>query len=240
MKKWRLLIAVLITLLFNGCSLSDPDGIDIYSDYYDFNEGMQGWTVDFADYPAGEDDSVGYELNFSYTNLPGTLASLKGIMMSGNNHSDDLFMFMKKKVSGLPANTVFTIVFQVEMASNAPTGAMGAGGAPGESVFVKAGASTMEPKKVIDTQEDRYVLNIDKGNQFEDGEDVITLGNIAVAPSTTEYTLITRSNMNTSPRFVVKTNDKGELWLIVGTDSGFEGVSTVYYTQLNFVFSTTY
>lgn len=235
---WRSLIAVFVGLLFHGCSLSDPDGIAIYGDYYDFNDGMQGWKVDFADYPTGEEDSIGYELQFSYTNLPEDLSSLKGIMMSGNNHSDDLFMFMKKKISGLPAHTLFTIVFEVEIASNVASGQMGAGGAPGESVFIKAGASNTEPKKVID--EGRYVLNIDKGNQLEGGEDVITLGTIAVAPNTTKYTLITRSNMNTSQRFVAKTNDKGELWLIVGTDSGFEGVTTVYYTKLNFVFSATY
>lgn len=241
MKMRRLFFAACVGLLFQGCSISDPDGISIYTDYYDFSDGLQDWKVDFADYPTGEEDSLGYELQFKYTYLPGNLSSHKGIMMSGNNHSDDLFMYMKKKISGLPANTIFTIVFEVEMASNAPSGqVVGAGGAPGESVFLKAGATTTEPKKVIDAQEGKYVLNIDKGNQLESGEDVITLGNIAVAPTTTEYTLITRSNMNTKKHFIARTNDSGELWLIVGTDSGFEGVTTVYYTRLNFIFTANY
>jgi len=234
---WRVIIVAFVGFLGAGCSLSDQPGIEIYSDYYDFNEGLDGWAMDFADYPSGDQDSAGYELQCAYVALPGDLSSMKGIMMSGNNHSDDLFMFMKKKITGLAPNKLFTIVFQVELASNAPTGAIGIGGAPGESVYVKAGASTMEPKKVV--EQDSYVLNIDKGNQFESGEDVITLGNIAVAPNTTEYTLITRSNMNMNSRFYAQTNSKGELWLIIGTDSGFEGVTTVYYTQLNFVFSAT-
>ncbi|HEY3402111.1 MAG TPA: hypothetical protein VGK59_01925 [Ohtaekwangia sp.] len=237
MKVWRAIIVVLAGFCGAGCGLSNDQGLEIYSDYYDFNEGLDGWTVDFADYPSGDQDSASYELQFAHTSLPGNLSGRKGIMMSGYNYSDDLFMFMKKKVTGLPPNKLFTIVFQIELASNAPTGAIGVGGAPGESVYVKAGASTMEPKKVV--EQDQYVLNIDKGNQLESGEDVITLGNIAVSPNTTEYELITRSNMNMNALFYAQTNSKGELWLIVGTDSGFEGLTTVYYTQLNFVFSAT-
>jgi len=236
MRVWVATIACLAGFLCCGCSLDDHMGMDIYSDYYNFNEGMHGWTVDFSDYPSGSEDSIGYELQFSHTALPDNLAPQKGVMISGNNHSDDLFMYMKKKITGLPANTLFTVIFQVELASNAPTGAVGAGGAPGESVFLKAGASTIEPKKVVD--QEHYVLNIDKGNQLDSGEDVITLGHIGVAPNTTGYTLITRSNIAMNSRFYAQTNSKGELWLIVGTDSGFEGITTVYYTEFNFVFSS--
>lgn len=31
----------------------------------------------------------------------------------------------------------------------------------------------------------------------------------------------------------------GEIWLIIGTESGFEGITTVYYTRVNVVFSGT-
>ena len=45
-----------------------------------------------------------------------------------------------------------------------------------------------------------------------------------------KYQLIKRTNSQTP--FSAKANDKGELWLIVGTDSGFEGLTTLYYTQI--------
>jgi len=101
---------------------------------------------------------------------------------------------------------------------------------------LKAGAAGTEPKKVIEGNQ--YALNVDKGNQSSPGENTVVLGDIAVDYNTTDYTLITRNNtsMYNSP-FIAKSNSKGEMWLIVGTDSGFEGITTVYYTKVNVVFS---
>jgi len=220
-----------------GCSVPEDHGIWVSSESFDFSEDQHGWQADFADYPATEEDSIGYELKFEYTNRPANLGSGKSILLSGNNHSDDLFMFMKKKITGLAPATDYNIFFDVELASNAPTGAVGIGGAPGESVFLKAGACYQEPKKLID--DNKYVLNIDKGNQLTEGEDMIVLGHIGVAPTTTAYTIINRTNASSEP-FKARSNSMGELWLIVGTDSGFEGTTAVYYTKINVVFSASY
>lgn len=221
-----------------GCDLSaDEGGILVFSHAFDFSRDQGEWIVDFSDFPANSTDSTDYEFQTAYTDRPANLgANLKSIMISGNNHSDDLFMFMKRKITGLSPNTDYAIVFDIELASNAPRGAVGIGGAPGESVYLKAGAIGLEPKPVID--QDQYVLNIDKGNQAAPGESTVTLGDIAVGSATTEYALITRTNSGSQQPFKAKTNSKGELWLIVGTDSGFEGVTTVFYTRVNIIFST--
>ena len=240
MKTCGKLLGVLISVLFLGCDLqSDSGGILVFSENYDFSTSQGDWTVDFTDFPAGEGDSIDYELKYAYTDRPANLgAGIKSMMLSGNNHSDDLFMFMKKKVTGLSPNTDYTLVFEVELASNAPKGAVGIGGAPGESVYLKAGAGSLEPKKVIDGNQ--YTLNVDKGNQSNPGETTVVLGDIAVDYGTTQYTLINRSNSSADPGpFIAKSNSKGELWLIVGTDSGFEGTTTIYYTKINVVFSAT-
>jgi len=233
----KYLIAVVLAL-FCGCDLSsDENGILVFSESFDFSQSQGDWKVDFTDFPSGEEDSAFYELRFSYTNRPENLgANKKSMMLSGNNHSDDLFMFMKKKITNLTPNTDYAMVFEVELASNAPKGSVGIGGSPGESVYLKAGASATEPKKVIESNQ--YALNIDKGNQSTSGESTVVLGNIAVDFDTDEYTLITRNNASTyNNPFVAKSNSKGELWLFVGTDSGFEGTTTVYYTKINVVFS---
>ena len=145
-------------------------------------------------------------------------------------------MFMKRKISDLSPNTDYTLVFEVELASNAPKGLAGIGGAPGESVFLKAGAASTEPKKVI--EDNQYALNVDKGNQNTPGEMAIVLGDIAVSYDTQDYALITRNNTEKTP-FIARSNSKGEIWLLVGTDSGFEGTTTVYYTRINVVLSST-
>jgi hypothetical protein len=230
----KLIISIVLAGMFGCEPSSDESGIMVFSYSFDFSKNQDSWSVDFTDFPVGE-DSV-YALNFAYTDRPANLgANQKSMMLSGNNHSDDLFMFMKRKITNLSPNTDYTLVFDVELASNAPKGAVGIGGAPGESVFLKAGASGTEPKKVI--EDNQYTLNIDKGNQSTAGEMAVVLGDIAVPNDTKQYTLITRNNAGNAP-FTARSNSKGEMWLIVGTDSGFEGTTTVYYTKVGVVFST--
>ncbi len=230
---------IFLVLLF-GCSIDDDPSVDVFTASFDFSESQNDWHGDFVDLPAGEDDSAFYELKFAYTSLPQNLGGKKSIMLSGNNHSDDLFMFIKRKITGLVPNTTYTLVFEVELASNAPQGSVGAGGSPGGSVFLKAGASTIEPAKVL--QNGRWELNVDKGNQSTPGQHAIVLGDIATPGNTTDYTIISRSNIaySAAPVFMAQTNSKGEIWLLVGTDSGFEGITTLYYTKINIVFSAPY
>ena len=47
-----------------------------------------------------------------------------------------------------------------------------------------------------------------------------------------EYKLKTLDNQGRP--FEVTTNSQGQVWLIVGTDSGFEGLSGFYYAEVNY------
>ena len=218
-----------------ACDAGADEGFYLLNYAVDFSDSQDGWTGDFADYPATELDSAQYELKIERAHLPLSIAgNRQGLLVSGNNYCDDLFMFIKKKISGLQPSTEYTMVVYVEIASNAPTGSI-SGGSPGEGVFLKAGAVPNEPKKVIEG--DYYRMNIDKGNQGNQGEDMRVIGNIAVAATTDTYTLISRSNSASNQSMMVRTNSKGELWLIVGTDSDYEGVTSIYYTGVNVVLS---
>jgi hypothetical protein len=227
-------VVILCGGLLVSCN-SDEQEIMVFSITYNFNTVDNGWAGDFADYPEG--DSIAYELFFKHDTLPTNLnsnATKKALHISGNNHSDDLFMFIKKKVTGLQPNTEYEVLFNIKFASNARTGSVGIGGSPGESVFLKAGASILEPKKIL--VDGMYRMNIEKGNQSESGEDMIKIGTIGVAATTTQFTQIARYN-NSSSSFIVTTDDNGDVWLIVGTDSGFEGTTTLYYTQIDVLFN---
>jgi hypothetical protein len=198
---------------------------------YTFNTGTEGWTGDFADYPVGEEDF--YELLFEYAMLPAPLNESKGALkMSGNNHSDDLFMFIKKKVTGLQPNTEYKVTFTLEFASDVADNTMGAGGSPGESVYVKAGATRTNPGK-IPGNDNFYHMNIDKGNQAQDGADMLLLGDFSNDTNTAVYALKTVSNA--TPQ-VVTADENGELWIIAGTDSGFEATTTIYYNSVKVEF----
>lgn len=201
---------------------------------YNFTTGYEGWTGDFSDYPVT--DSIFYELEFTRTTLPAPLSTCKhALKISGNNHSDDLFMFIKRKITGLLPNTTYQLFIDVEFASNAPTNASGVGGAPGESVTVKAGATLIEPLKI--NSDGFYLMNIDKSNQTEPGSDMDTIGHVGVSDTTEVFTLISRNN-NMHP-FVIETDANGEVWVCIGTDSGFEATTTLYYNQIDLTFTTT-
>ena len=180
-----------------------------------FADGLAGWSGGFADYPVGQEEF--YELESGWQALPESLPG-NGLFISGNNHSDDLFMFIKGPIDGLKASTPYSLTFKITLATNAPTGCFGIGGAPGESVFLKAGATRVEPKPIV--AETNYQMNIDKANSNTDCTNPI-------------YQI--KVLQTDSAPFHVKTDEGGSLWILVGTDSGYEGITSLYYTQLEIV-----
>lgn len=75
-------------------------------------------------------------------------------------------------------------------------------------------------------------MNIDKGNQASDGENMINLGDFSNGLEENKYVLKTLKN---ETPFSVTADENGELWLIVGTDSGFESTTRIYYNKISIV-----
>lgn len=222
-----------IKLLFAIATITLTTNINAQTYFYDFMSGYDSWTGDFADYPVT--DSIFYELEFIRTTLPAPLNTSKyALKITGNNHSDDLFMFIKRKITGLIPNTTYQLQVEVNFASNAPTNAIGVGGAPGEGVTLKAGASIVEPLKI--NSSGFYLMNIDKSNQVNPGVDMDTIGHVGVSDTTTVFTLINRNN--STHLFTITTDANGEVWVCIGTDSGFEATTTLYYNQITLTFTT--
>jgi hypothetical protein len=201
---------------------------------YTFEEDQQGWVTDFADLPADYDQAI-YELESGWSELPSGLEG-NAIYLNGHNRSDDLFMLLKTQVAGMKPNTTYKVFFSIDLASNTPEGLMGIGGSPGESVYVKAGAVNYEPE-VIEESDGWLRMNIDKGNQASEGEDMINLGTLA-NPNINldtftgeEYALMTLDSQGRE--FFVNTDGDGSVWVIAGTDSGFEGQTKVYYNRVS-------
>ncbi|VVC75469.1 hypothetical protein AQUSIP_07590 [Aquicella siphonis] len=200
--------------------------------HFTFDTGSQNWTGDFTDYPKNEEQF--YELAWGWENLPAAQNSAinqsvfaKGIYLSGNNHSDDLFMFVKAPITGLKPETTYAVTLSVTFASNVPPGLSGIGGSPGDSVAFKVGAASQEPKKIL--KKNAYFLNVDKGNQFQGGKNAVVVGKLAnplVNPDNVQYMPQTVSNSG-SP-LSVKSDKTGQIWVFAGTDSGFEGASKYY------------
>ena len=201
---------------------------DLVEFSFTFDDGAEGWTVGFADLPADYDQSL-YELDHGHRPLPNGLEG-NGIYIQGHNRSDDLFMFLKRRVEGLQPDATYTVEVSVDLATNVGAGLIGIGGSPGESVFVKAGASDVEPTTVVDSI-GHLRMNIDKGNQSQGGEAMVVMGNVAHPDVTGPEFRIKKLDNDERP-LTVETDGEGRVWLIVGTDSGFEGLTTLYYARI--------
>ena len=215
-------ITSLVALSLLGLSqLALADSMLIYN--YRFAEGAHGWSADFADYPAGEEEF--YELYAGIEKLPSYFDKQRlAFLLSGNNHSADLCMFLRKKVTKLKPNTKYKAFFQTTIASNATSDSFGIGGSPATSVFLKAGASVVRPAAALNGNRR---LNIDKGNQSSEGNDAIVLGHIGVdnAFNPKKYMIKTLSN---SDPFYIQSDNDGNAWLFIGIDSGYEATTSVF------------
>src|ERR1700733_9078006 len=201
---------------------------------FSFSTDYDHWEGDFTDYPV-DGESV-YELGWGWENLPASIICEngmvleKGLFLSGNNHSDDLFMFARRKIEGLKPQTWYAVNVSILIESNVAENVIGIGGSPGESVYFKVGASTEEPQKVLING--FYHLTIDKGNQSQGGQNAAVVGNLAnaaVDPGDPKYL---PKALCTENALLVETNQQGEIWIFLGTDSGFEGTTKFYIAQI--------
>ena len=122
--------------------------------------------------------------------------------------------------------------YEANFASNVPEGTAGIGGSPGGSVWIKAGAVQNEPvtEQVDNAGVMYHRMTIDKGGQSQGGNDMHVLGDFSNETEHDQYTLKT---VTSETPIAVTTDSNGRLWLIVGTDSGFEGNTTIYYNTIN-------
>lgn len=224
MKQWTFFLLLLVAVA--GCKKENNNDGAAVRVMDNFEAGDNGWMAGFAEYTVSNE--AGFELQSGIRNLPAPLdQNKKGYFISGTNLSDNLFMFLKKKITGLAPNTPYEARFKIHLASNAPSNAVGIGGAPGESVFLGIGVINKEP---IATAESGFMeMNIDKGNQATGGSARKVIGNIANGRSinNNEYVLLQKEG-----NFTFTSSSDGTVWAMVSTDSGFEGNTALYYDAI--------
>ncbi|MDE0105028.1 MAG: hypothetical protein OXN89_21825 [Bryobacterales bacterium] len=237
MRRWAPRLAT-ATLLIGSLVCTSPSHSsqlpNIRTVTFDFHHDPQGFVGGFADYPPAH--AQFYELDSGHRTLPPPLESRSGLFLSGVNQSSDLFMFFKGPIGGLQPGGLYNVAVSLEIATDTPAGCVGAGGPPGESVYVKAGVTAVEPLPV---REGSYLrMNVDIGNQSRSGAHAEVLGNVANS-----------RNCEQPPRWELKSFDDhpgpttiavpadGRVWLLLGTDSGFAGRTKVFFTRASVAFT---
>lgn len=198
---------------------------------FDFAQNDSGFTPVFADYPYEEGVEEFYEFQHSYGEVPIPGAG-NGIFISGNNHSADLFMGYVKMLDGFAPERTYHFTVSFKLATDVESDLVGAGGAPGESVVVKCGITPTEPVAMAAESEtlQYYRMNIDTGSQGNSGKDMVVVGDMAKTENNRpgEYEF-----KEFQAEFDAAANIRGEVFLIIGTDSGFEATTSYYLDDIS-------
>lgn len=204
---------------------------------FSFANGADGFTADFAGHGVRREPS---SINFisEARRLPAPLDHRSGLLLGGNGL---LFMYAHRPVTGLVPGQRYRVRVDVSFATNVPVGCVGAGGSPGESVGVYAGAMGVPPEKRIENES--VVTNIDMASASAGGRDLIRIGDFAGGGGTCgdagEYrvksltTALAYPAIAPSPippdALLLTADSAGRAWIVIGTASGFMGRTEIYY-----------
>ncbi len=168
-----------------------------------------------------------------FRRLPPPLDNRFGFLVGGTNRSDDLFMFIWREVSGLAPNRLYKVETDVTIATNIGRNCAGVGGSPGEGVVIKAGASPARPAPTLVNGYYRVNFEKDRNPLPIGGDQVVTIGDFANSTeicSGGSYELKKLSSSGTRSGMVTS-DSAGRLWIVIGTDSGFEARTDIYYLE---------
>lgn len=203
-------------LLAAACSNDPAAPVEPVQFSFDFHTEAV-WAADFTDFAAAQEAAI--EFVADRRPLPAPLdQSRQALYHTGQNLSDDLFMYFKRQVSGLVPGRTYRARITMLIAS--PSGA-GCDIGP-SSIWVKAGASTQEPARTV---VDGYVrLSVDKGEQQNEGSAALILGDIRnTLPGCPSPGVWGTKALTSGTRSIrVTATAQGTVWLFFGTESGFE------------------
>ena len=86
-------VGIISLFLLLGLSACGQESAQVVETSFTFDADEEDWTGGFADLPLGHEQQ-GYDVSFSYAEIPVQGAESKGLFLTGNNHSDDLFMYV--------------------------------------------------------------------------------------------------------------------------------------------------
>lgn len=242
MKAKRLILITISSILLCSCNNKNIND-DIYNNVtnsvtlpinlsYNFEKDHMEWIGGFSDLPS-DYKKRNYNIKYDYGKIELSNDFSKGLMLTGNNQCDNLFMYTTKKIDmldGIEKNTKYSVDLSFDLATNMPSGISNSEAIPGEYAYIKAGIVTYEPISTIaDEDNSFYRMNIDKGNKSKNGKDLITLGHAAKKENMDNETYEYKHFNET---FFVTSNERGELWIILGIDLGCEGTIRLYFDNI--------
>jgi hypothetical protein len=225
----KILIIAFSYVIWTGCSQKNEDVSADIVDYltaFDFESGDQGWIGGISDFPA---DQTNRDAMFAVSNdiVPNSLSvETKGLNVTADNVNGDMFYYFKRKISGLDPSSRYRLDFEFLVYTQIQ------GTSDGE-LFLKLGATGYEPELEFSgfgTDKNYLTLNIDKGEtNDESGADLVNIGSIKEFSGDTPEVI---SGNSFDFPIEVYSDQKGEMWVIIGVDSEVKSTLTFGMTAL--------
>lgn len=224
MKKWMVWFSFPVIVCLSACNRENEKLNAVMIVESQFQTTTENWAGNFSEYGKAETDTS-LDISLGRTWLPVALDSTKyGFRIQGRKKGSNLFLFLKKKVTGLMPGRNYKIVFDIDLG----TAYGDSTNASSKLIYLKAGASPNEPVKKLANS--IYTVSIDKGQPAKDGTEMVILGTVSNAINKNTYVLVRRFN-DDNP-VIVKPDANGVIWLCVGVDTGYEGMTILYYDRI--------
>lgn len=251
MKKFVIAIFGMLTIGFYACSddeperIEDPEG-EAVELTYNFDASDEGWDAGIIGILANEEEDHAFEVNHVTAPYDENTGAL---LLSAENPNNNLFIYTTRHLTGLEPNTSYDISYSIKFASivgidstgnSVDTTGIGADTTEvaadsidnivaNDTIVIKAGATNEELQVEEDASNLLQLVGIDVGEPGSDGNDLVVIGSFIADSDDSNYTLHTASTEN--PISVV-TNEDGELWLVVGTET-FGSTAEIYMDRID-------
>lgn len=230
----------LATLLLVGCQDEQPPvplhlGPGQTQLVVDLETDGKHWAMGFAD--VTETQKGGVDFDAGLRDLPVPLAG-SALHHSGLNVSSDLFMFFSREIDGLEPGADYTVMLEVEFATDVHEGCTGG---IADGVSIKAGLATDAPRSDVVMENGVAVkrMTIDIGADHLTGSAGVAVlddlrNGLVGCPPVGVYDAERTAGPDT---VTVTADERGHAWVIIATDSGVASAHEAYFTALELQFT---
>jgi len=234
-----LLLCFGFLISLSGCFNNDDSANPVLVSSTIFQEDSEGWEAQFAEYEPGLEDSL--KLSFTHDNftVSESFGPVSAVIQSGYATNSDLFMYIKRQISGFVPNKTYNVFFSLELYAQLNENFAGDLDNPSKGSFLKAGILENEPDTTIVDDADnpgkkKVITN------FSKGEDQIAASNMAYLGK------IEHTGMDDPPLLLIATSDgysllgtaddEGKMWVMIGIDTNQPLYQSIYYSFIGIQF----
>lgn len=228
---------VAILLFLGGCGLiacNDTviDGALVNES--SFNESASGWETGLTDFDTTTTLSS-FALSGRVSAYPSPLpATGKGLLVSSTNQRDTLFTFITKKITGLNPASSYSIRLATTVIARLPQDdSLQFINNPTTKLYIKGAVSNQPPLNFLVGSKAR--LNLHTGLLGSDGRDFKLLIPQALPLTEVYQTYPVPSEGGT---FRIVPNQQGEIWVTLGSQTEFKGITKLYYDDIKITIET--